>query len=219
MKIKLNKIFFSNRKKLLVNIMRTFIFLFCSTIFAFTPNNILSQNAKIVIEKDKTLTIDEVFDLIKYQTDYTFIYQEGLFKNAPKIYLNRGTIKADKLLEKSLAYGDFKFSVSDNKTIILEKILENPSSLLQQQIVGHITDKNGMPLPGVNVVIKGTNKGVTSDFEGNYSIVAGSNDVLVFSYLGYVTQEVATSNKVKINIVRPIGIHNQADRAAGHSCH
>ncbi|OGS70318.1 MAG: hypothetical protein A3F91_03245 [Flavobacteria bacterium RIFCSPLOWO2_12_FULL_35_11] len=91
--------------------------------------------------------------------------------------------------------------MSDNKTIILEKILENPSSLLQQQIVGHITDKNGMPLPGVNVVIKGTNKGVTSDFEGNYSIVAGSNDVLVFSYLGYVTQEVATSNKVKINIV------------------
>lgn len=201
MKIKLNKIFFSNRKKLLVNIMRTFIFLFCSTIFAFTPNNILSQNAKIVIEKDKTLTIDEVFDLIKYQTDYTFIYQEDLFKNAPKIYLNKGIIKANKLLEKSLAYGDFNFSFSDSKTIILEKTPEKASSLLQQKITGLITDKNGMPLPGVNVFVKGTNKGVTSDFEGNYAIVVSSNDVLVFSYIGYVTQEVSTSNKTKINIV------------------
>lgn len=84
MKINLTNIFFFSRKKLIMNIMRTFVFLFCTTIFGFTSGNIFSQNVKIVIETDKIITVDEAFDIIKQQTDYTFIYQEDLFKTLPK---------------------------------------------------------------------------------------------------------------------------------------
>ncbi len=201
MKINLTKVFFCRKKKLLINIMRTFIFLFCTTIFGFSSDNMLSQNTKIEIDIDTTLTIDEVFELIRNQTDYTFIYQEDLFKNAPKVYLKKGIIRANKLLERSLNYGDFNFSLSDKKTIILEKSPDDNGSQPQRQISGTVTDKNGMPLPGVNIIIKEKNKGVVSDFEGSYSIDANTDDILVFSYLGYATQEIKVDNTVTLNIV------------------
>ena len=201
MKINLTKVFFCIKKKLLINIMRTFIFLFCTTIFSFSSDNMLSQNTKIKIDIDKTLTVDEVFELIRNQTDYTFIYQEDLFKDAPKVYLKKGIIKANKLLERSLNYGDFNFTLSDNKTIILEKNPDDNGSQPQQQISGTVTDKNEIPLPGVNIIIKGKNKGVVSDFEGSYVINTNIDDVLVFSYLGYTTQEIKVDNTVTLNIV------------------
>src|SRR5690606_21517017 len=51
-------------------------------------------------------------------------------------------------------------------------------------ITGTVTDGNGMPLPGVNVYIKGTTTGVQTDFDGNYIIDAEQDDILVFSYVG-----------------------------------
>ena len=53
-----------------------------------------------------------------------------------------------------------------------------------QTIKGKVSDTNGVTLPGVNVIIKGTNNGVISDFSGNYSITTSSNDaILVFSFV------------------------------------
>ncbi len=56
-----------------------------------------------------------------------------------------------------------------------------------QGISGTVTDQNSLPLPGVNVLIKGTTTGTQTDFDGNYSIEANASDVLVFSYIGQKT--------------------------------
>jgi iron complex outermembrane receptor protein len=59
----------------------------------------------------------------------------------------------------------------------------------QQTISGSVTDETG-PLPGVTIVEKGTSNGTTSDFDGNFTItVADENSTLVFSYIGFITQE------------------------------
>jgi len=109
MEINLTNVLLIHKKELLIFIMRTFILLFCTTVFSFTSENVFSQNAKIEIDTDIVLTIDEVFDLIKDQTDYTFIYKSDLFKNAPKVPLKKGIIKANKLLKQSLSFGDFQY--------------------------------------------------------------------------------------------------------------
>lgn len=72
----------------------------------------------------------------------------------------------------------------------------------QVRVTGKVTDmKSGEPLPGVNIVIKGTTTGVSSDMDGAYSIeVQSSKAVLVFSFLGYETKEVPVGNQVSINI-------------------
>ncbi len=67
-------------------------------------------------------------------------------------------------------------------------------------ITGKVSDKNGQGIPGVSVVIKGTNRGTTTNASGDYTINAPNNAVLVFSYVGYMTQEVAVSGRSRINV-------------------
>ncbi|OEK08522.1 hypothetical protein A8C32_03455 [Flavivirga aquatica] len=71
----------------------------------------------------------------------------------------------------------------------------------QVAITGNVTDALGEPLPGANILEKGTFTGVVSDFNGNYEItVSSDNTILVFSYLGYETQEVTVSGSARIDI-------------------
>jgi len=67
------------------------------------------------------------------------------------------------------------------------------SLVAQQNIVGTVTDTNGNPLPAVSVVVQGTADGVSTDFDGNYSISATNGQVLFFSLLGFETQEATVS--------------------------
>ena len=69
-------------------------------------------------------------------------------------------------------------------------------------ISGLVTDSNdGLPIPGVNVIIKNTSKGTTTDFDGNYTISnVSAGDVLQFSYVGYLTQEITVSSNSAINV-------------------
>ncbi|GAA3573436.1 TonB-dependent receptor [Snuella lapsa] len=76
------------------------------------------------------------------------------------------------------------------------------TSVNQQQVVkGVITDPEGAPLPGVSVQIKNTNKGVVSNFDGSYQIEAPATAVLMFSYIGYGTQEITVGTQTRIDVV------------------
>ena len=74
----------------------------------------------------------------------------------------------------------------------------------QDKIVeGTVFDESGISLPGASVVIKGTTTGTETDFDGKFQIIAKENDVLVVSFLGYITQEIAVGFKteIKINLI------------------
>mgnify|MGYP000206328972 CR=1 FL=1 len=72
----------------------------------------------------------------------------------------------------------------------------------QTTVTGVITDSNsGIPLAGANVVVKGTSIGVSSDFDGNYSIEVSNNSaILIFSYVGYTAQEIVVNSQSTINV-------------------
>ncbi|AEE19803.1 SusC/RagA family TonB-linked outer membrane protein [Dokdonia sp. 4H-3-7-5] len=72
-------------------------------------------------------------------------------------------------------------------------------SLAQTTVSGTVTEENG-PLPGANVIVKGTATGTQTDFDGNYSIQASPTDVLIFSFVGYTTKEVTVGNQTTINV-------------------
>ena len=72
--------------------------------------------------------------------------------------------------------------------------------MVQQTISGTVSDAQGQPLPGANVVVKGTTTGTQTDFDGNYSITADSGDILVFSYIGFASQEVPVGSSTTINV-------------------
>ncbi len=73
--------------------------------------------------------------------------------------------------------------------------------MAQSTVTGTVTDKaNAMPLPGVNVVVKGTSRGASTDFDGNYSIEVTDGETIVISYLGFTTQEIIFNGQSKIDI-------------------
>nr|WP_315240533.1 TonB-dependent receptor [uncultured Flavobacterium sp.] len=87
------------------------------------------------------------------------------------------------------------------KKIALFLLFLNTAFLFaQKEVTGIVKDKTGNPLPGVNIVEKGTSNGVSSDFEGKYSIKVKEDATLIFSYVGFLTVEKAVSGD-NLNIV------------------
>ncbi|WP_299437941.1 TonB-dependent receptor [uncultured Aquimarina sp.] len=77
------------------------------------------------------------------------------------------------------------------------------SGLIEAQektITGIVIDESGIPLPGTNILVKNSNNGVQTDFDGKYLIEAKSGDILVFSYVGFETQEVIVTKSTVINV-------------------
>jgi len=71
---------------------------------------------------------------------------------------------------------------------------------VQKTISGTVTDSQGGPLPGVNILIEGSTNGAQTDFDGKYTITAATGDVLVFSYMGMKTVKVTVDNKITYNV-------------------
>jgi len=90
-----------------------------------------------------------------------------------------------------------KFSVI--LTLLLALVVQI-SFAQNQNVSGTVSDENGLPLAGATVVVEGTTTGVSTDFDGNYSIQANQGDVLLFSYVGYSTQSQAVGASNTINV-------------------
>ena len=78
-------------------------------------------------------------------------------------------------------------------------------------IVGVVTSDDGMPLPGVNVLVVGTTNGAATDFDGNYSINASSGDTLEFNYIGFATKTISVNGRSNINITLAQDTESLAD--------
>ena len=73
------------------------------------------------------------------------------------------------------------------KALFMSFLMAFQLSFAQKTVSGTVTDDNSVPLPGATVIVEGTSNGVTTDFDGNYSISASEGDVLVVSFVGYAT--------------------------------
>ncbi len=78
--------------------------------------------------------------------------------------------------------------------------MSNSIEVPQSTVTGVVYDENGSPLPGASVVIKGTTTGVVTGFDGDYSIEAAADAILVFGYVGYSSQEIAINGRSTINV-------------------
>ena len=102
-------------------------------------------------------------------------------------------------------------------SLLLLTIMMGSSELLAQstahEVSGVVTSKeDNIPMPGVSVVLKGTTTGVSTDFDGNYTIkVLNNSSILVFSYIGYADQEIVVGSRNKINI----GLDQSAEQLEG----
>jgi len=150
------------------------------------------------------LSIKELFTLITKQTNYRFFYSNGI-KNLNKVvHINVTNTDVDNILQIAFKNLDIEYHIEDYKISVRNKAKKKTPVILVKEvpptISGLVSDNQG-PLPGVNIIIKGTKNGTTTDFDGNFTLEANPEDSLVFSYMGFETQTVLVGNKTFFNIL------------------
>jgi TonB-linked SusC/RagA family outer membrane protein len=136
---------------------------------------------------------------IEQQTDFRFAYRKSDISNIKNLNLSEANRTVQQLLEQLLSGTGLSYKQVNNSIIIQEAKPVNKQTPRQQQVTGKVTDEQGIAIPGASVKVKGTNNGVITDANGRFSINAEANDILVFSFIGYVSIEQRAGN-AEINI-------------------
>ena len=89
---------------------------------------------------------------------------------------------------------------------LLSEMVHPSNTILQNTVRGTVTDQDGAPLAGVNIVEKGTTNGTTTDFDGNYEITVGVGATLIYSYIGFGTQEIKAGEQAIIDVALSEGM-------------
>ena len=170
----------------------SFIFIFVILVQAAATSYAQSINLDV-----SNMEIRQVIKNIEQQSDYRFFYTDGLSDLSRKVNMKITDKNIDQVLLALFDNTQLGYQLVDNKLIMLA-----PKGILQQIVItGVVTDAAGEPLPGVSVMIKGTTQGTATDVNGAYSLpVRDENATLVFSYIGYVMQEIIAGNRRTINV-------------------
>lgn len=165
-----------------------------------------SYGQKITLKVKKAALQDILLD-IQQQSGYDFLYSSDLLLNARPVTMSVKNASIDEVISICMQDQPFAY-VINQKTVTIKPRAESkldPLNLQALQIVvaisGKVVDENGQPLPGVSVLEKGTNNGITTDVSGNYTLnVSGSNSILVFSFIGYNPEEIKVGAQTSINV-------------------
>ncbi|MDR1381381.1 MAG: carboxypeptidase-like regulatory domain-containing protein, partial [Tannerella sp.] len=164
-----------------------------------------SQRAKVTINAGWT-TLSEVLDEMENQTQYLFFYNNKNINTAKRVKVNVKDTPVSEVLNEALGEDIAYTMVNDH--IILSKKEENredAATAIQQQtgrtITGTVVDSDGEPVIGANVMEKGVTNGTVTDADGRFSLNVSADATLTVSYIGYVTQEVATGGRSSLQIV------------------
>ena len=186
---------------------RTFLkktLLVMKLIAVFLSINLLSLQA-VTFSQSKQLSLNlenvsikEVFSIIEAQSSYRFLYNEKTIENQ-FVSINSENGSIDYILAEVLSNTGSSYRMLENNLIVI-----TPDDLAARQnieVSGRVTDASGMPLPGVNVVEKGTDNGTVTDIDGHFSIeIASQQSVLVFSFVGYLEEEIEVGGQNNIEI-------------------
>jgi TonB-linked SusC/RagA family outer membrane protein len=191
-----------HNKKVKKNIfnLKAGVFLFFIGI-VFMNFSLYSQDAEISLSVKNTALI-EVLKQIEKQSGFFFYFKEA---DLEAKYVESFEIKntnITKVLDGALKNTDLEYRIIDKYVVVKKKETASLASVQQERIVtGTITDGTD-PLPGVNVIVKGSTAGAVTDIDGKYSIAVPDNKaMLIFSFIGYIAQEVAVNGLSVIDIL------------------
>ncbi|WP_423735498.1 TonB-dependent receptor [Chitinophaga caseinilytica] len=154
------------------------------------------------------LPLERVFAEIEKRADIRFLYDAAACNAGQSVKLqvkNESLFNLLNYLKETTGLefrqSDRYFSVRPTK-MPLPKSMQSEIAAPQNNVIsGKVTDADGTPLIGVSVQLKGTSTGVVTDAQGNYSLSAPANSVLIFSYVGYEKQEITLEGETTVNVL------------------
>ena len=184
-----------------VRVMKLTFFLSILTIFQLWATDTYSQFTKLTLKLDD-VKIANALKEIENQSEFYFLYSPKLIdvERQVSIDVENKTIKD---ILNNLFEGKVESAVYDRQIILTPKEQSGILSVFQQlnKITGTVTDKDGTPLTGVNVVVTGTTVGTLTDIAGKYSIdIPQGARSLTFSFIGMASQEISIGKLTQINV-------------------
>ena len=182
-----------NLKKLWRVMRLSFVFI---CIFGITVSAKSYSQAKKMDINLSNSTIGEVMKYVEKNSEFVFLYRNEDIDLQRKVDVNLSNASIDQILDQILAKTNLTYDVYERQ-IVIRKTLEEPVELPQQkQISGMVTDNQGVPMPGVTVVVKNTSAGTVTNNDGNFQLTLPENaETLVFSFVGMLTQEITIGDK------------------------
>ncbi len=145
------------------------------------------------------VTIKDVLREIESQSDITFLYNNSDLDVSKIVSINGLDMEITEVLNKIFGDTNIGYIIKGKQIILINKESAQQDSLVT--INGKVIDaENNTGLPGVTIVQKGTTTGTISDFSGNYSITVAKNSTVSFSYVGYVTENIAADQSKSLDI-------------------
>jgi TonB-linked SusC/RagA family outer membrane protein len=187
----------------LIQLLLTSVTVLCASAAETRGQEVLDRTVSVTVENAK---VKDVLTEIQDKAGINFTYRSRVLKGIKNVTLSVTDEKVSVLLEKIFESSiDFE---SIGKQVILtaredeEADDYKPSDVfLALQVSGAVTDDSGSAIPGVNIIEKGTSNGTTTDNEGKYTLLVGSEaSVLVFSFIGFTSQEVSVGGRSAIDV-------------------
>ncbi|MDR2919001.1 MAG: TonB-dependent receptor [Tannerella sp.] len=172
-----------------------FIIVCCMGVYA---ENIFSQEMKVSMATQST-SVKDILQEIEEQTDYLFLYNKDEIDLNRNASVNAKNREVSDLLTELFANMDIRYSMVGNNIILMKKN-QVITQQTMRQITGRVIDKQGEPLPGANVMEKGTTNGIITDIDGRFTLNVNQGAVLAISYIGFLTMEVTVGNQASITI-------------------
>lgn len=194
-------------KKLIMELKIAFIIALVSVTNVLATSS-YSQSAKVSLDMQEK-SLEYVMDDIEKQSEFYFVFNQKQIDVSRVINIQANNKLIDDILPELFDGTDVNYVILDRKILLTtdpieSRLLNSTSGTKAQQlkITGTVTDAStGEPLPGVNIQIEGTFQGVITDATGYYSInVADQNAVLIFSYIGYLTEKISVTGKTIIDL-------------------
>lgn len=153
----------------------------------------------------KEVSIDKVFAAIEKQTGYFVVWKTNMLPFSKPVSINASNQPLQSFLQDALRDQPFDYTI-ENQTIFIRMMSLRAIPRLSviatpvPTATGKVTDDKGKPLAGVNVLVKGTTRGATTDADGNFKLMANAGDILVVSFIGYQTKHITVPASLTINI-------------------
>ncbi|MDD4192253.1 MAG: SusC/RagA family TonB-linked outer membrane protein [Mangrovibacterium sp.] len=179
--------------------MKLMVFLLLVNFAQLMANNSFAQKTKLSVDL-KNVRIESVLLSIENQSFFKFIYNKEKVDVDSKVSISVQDKSINEILDMLFERDQVSYSFYGNQ-VILTKTDDPVSSMQTRTVSGKVTDPSGAPLPGVTVVIKGTSTGTITGADGDYTLSGvPANAVLVFSFVGMKTQEIAVAGKTTVNM-------------------
>ena len=166
----------------------------------FTIN---AQNQKVTLPKG-ALTIQKVFQEIEKQTKLSVDYNQSRLDVTREITSLPTVSSLSTILSEVLKDSGFAYSIERGHIIIKQGLTPSslPSATQQRKTIsGTITDNEGEPIIGANVIEKGTTNGVITDMDGKFTLAVPEGSTLQVTYIGYASQDVSVRNQTTVSVV------------------